>query len=97
MQTGLNDPAIRNAEAKADKAESLELWRSVNGSLLNTRATVDRLDEALEDIRENKTNFAKQAVRQFKLNLKQDEINAIRAQFRTHISALQMTLLMMSV
>jgi len=97
VQAGLAEPAIQNAERRAEKVESLDLWQSVAGSLISTRATVDKLDEALEDIRGEKSNFAKQAIKQMKLNLKSSEIVALRSQCQTHTTALQMALLMINV
>jgi tetratricopeptide (TPR) repeat protein len=97
VKLGLESDAVRLAEQRANSDDSRLLWESIQGSLANCQLTIDRLEKAIVDIRPGSKNFAKQAIRRLKLNLKEDEISAFRAQVRTHTNTLHMALLMVNL
>lgn len=97
VKLGLESDPVKLAEKSADSDDSQLLWESIQGSLNDCQATIERLERSIVDVRAESKNFAKQAVRRIKLNLKDNEIATFRTQIRTHINALQMALLMVNL
>lgn len=97
VKLGLKSDLVKLAEKRANSDDSRLLWESIQGSLRDCRAILDRLENAIVDVRPEGRNFAEQAVRRFRLNLKDSDITAFRTQIRTHINALQMALLMINL
>jgi hypothetical protein len=97
VKLGLESDLVKFAEKRADSEDSRLLWESIQGSLDNCQVTINKLEKAIVDIRPEGKNFAKQALRRIKLNLKEDEISGFRTQIRTHTNALHMALLMVNL
>jgi uncharacterized protein YukE len=74
-----------------------ELWKRVAASLDHCRGTVESMGKSLDSIKKSSSNFAGQALRAFKLNWKEDQINTSRSQIHSHNSALQLALQMINV
>lgn len=70
---------------------------SIQKELESCQKTLRTLRGSLVDVRGNATNFAKQGWRQLKLNMKQDEIFAMKSRIQSHTSALQVCLLVMDI
>ncbi|EXJ70568.1 uncharacterized protein A1O5_06638 [Cladophialophora psammophila CBS 110553] len=97
VKLGLESDPVKRAFRRTNSDDDRLLWESIQGSLNDCQATVDRLEKAIEDIRPERDNFVQQAARRIRLNLKDSEITAARAQFKTHTNALQMALLMVNL
>jgi hypothetical protein len=97
VRLGLQSDLVKGAEKRANSEDSRLLWESIQGSLDNCQATIDKLGKAIVDVRPEGKNFAKQAVRRIKLNLKESEMSAFRTQIKTHTNALHMALLMVNL
>lgn len=103
VRKGLESDFVKLAEehANANLDDSQRLWESIEGSLKDCQATcqatIDRLKKAIGNVRHEGKNFAEQAVRRIKLNLKDSEITALWTQIRTHTNALQMALQMVNL
>jgi hypothetical protein len=97
VKLGLESDLVKVAEKRANSEDSRLLWESIQVSLDNCQATINRLEKAIVDIRPESKSFAKQALRRIKLNLKDDEISTFRTQVRTHTNALHMALLMVNL
>ena len=69
-----------------------ELRVSLDHSLENCKRTVERLEYALRTIKGRKGRVFQRAVRQIKLNMKEDEIKTFRSQIHTHYITLGMSL-----
>jgi len=97
VKLGLESDLVKLAEKRANSDDSRLLWESIQGSLNDCQATIDKLEKAIVDVLPEGKNFAKQAVRRIKLNLKDSEIAAFRTQIKTHTNALQMALQMVNL
>jgi hypothetical protein len=97
VKSGLESDLVKLAEQRANSEDSRLLWESIQGSLINCQSTIDRLEKAVADVRPEGKNFAKQAVRRIKLNLKDTELTSFRTQIRTHTNTLQMALQMVNL
>jgi hypothetical protein len=97
VRLGLQSDLVKDTDKRANSEDSRLLWESIQGSLDNCQATIDKLGNAIVNVRPEGKNFAKQAVRRIKLNLKDSEISAFRTQIKTHTNALHMALLMVNI
>ena len=97
IQKGLADPTIQAIEKNRSADDRQRIWRTVAGALEECRATITRIDTLLNGLRKNRYNWATQAFRQVKFNLRKEEIDFLRAQTHTHCSALNMTLQMVNM
>ncbi|MCJ1388691.1 hypothetical protein MMC18_001540 [Xylographa bjoerkii] len=96
----LKSPSLATARIVAQNDENNDLWNTVLGSLIDCRGTLDRLDKALEGIRDKPSggpSWLKQSSRQLKLSLQDDDIRTYRSQLHTHNMTLQITLQMINV
>lgn len=80
-----------------DDAEGASVWSSIENKLASCNTTLRTLERALAGFSHAGSNFVTQGLRQFKLNLKQDEIIAMKGQIQSHTSALQVCLLVMDM
>jgi hypothetical protein len=80
-----------------DGEEGVSVWTSIENKLKSCNATLRTLEKALEGFHRDGSNFVTQGVRQFKLNLKQDQIIAMKGQIQSHTSALQVCLMVMDM
>ena len=72
-----------------------ELWTSLAFAIKDADRTITALQGIVQSLLGTKsTNFLRRLVRQAKLNLNTDQINAIRARIHTHTSSLQAALQM---
>ena len=97
VKLGLQSDVVKLAETRANSDASRLLWASIQGSLNDCQATIDKLEKAVVDVRPEGKNFAQQAFRQIKLNLMDSEITTFRSQIKTHTNALQMALQMINL
>ena len=100
ISASLKNPLLTTARLAAQHDENNDLWNTVLGSLINCQGTLERLDKALEAIRDKPSNgpsWLKQSGRQLKLNLQEDDIRRFRSQLHTHNMTLQITLQMINV
>jgi hypothetical protein len=97
MKYTLEGPTLKAAENALHAHESRGLWRSVKASISLCQTSVDKLRNALEAVKPEASGFVGQAVRRFKLNLRDGEIQACRAEFRNHCDVISMALLMINV
>ena len=77
--------------------EQAPISASIQKELESCQKTLNTLRSSLVDVRGKTSNFVKQGWRQFKLNMKQDEIVAIKSRVQSHTSALQVCLLVMDI
>ena len=77
--------------------DGVSMWVSIKSELSSCKATLRTLESSLEGFRHGGLNIVTQGVRQFKLNLKQHEIIAMKGQIQSHTSALQVCLLVMDM
>ncbi|KAI9727653.1 MAG: hypothetical protein M1828_005881 [Chrysothrix sp. TS-e1954] len=82
-----------NAQSEEDK----ELWLSVQSTISECRATLDRLQESLVNAPSKEVDMGTQAIRTIKFNMRSEEINSTRVQVRSHTSALQLILQMIDL
>ena len=80
-----------------DGDEGVSVWSSIENKLKSCNKTLGTLDKALEGFHRGGSNFLTQGVRQFKLNLKQDQIIAMKGRIQSHTSALQVCLMVMDM
>ena len=80
-----------------DGEEGVSVWSSIENKLKSCNTTLQTLDKALEEFHNGGSNPITQGVRQFKLNLKQDQIIAMKGQIQSHTSALQVCLTVMDM
>lgn len=92
VEMGLKSDFVNLADGRASAEDNRSLWEPVNGFLVNCQATVKRLETAFEDVRAEGGNFPTKAVRQLRLNIKDDELSSIRTQIRTYTNALHLSL-----
>ena len=72
-----------------------DLWTSLAFAVKDAERTIAALQGIVQGLLVTKpTNFLRRMVRQAKLNLNADEINAIRVRIHTHTSSLQAALQM---
>lgn len=77
--------------------EDISLWMSIQNTLNGCNVTRQILEDALGRLRYGGSNIVTQGLRQFRLNLKQHEINTMKARIQSHTSALQVCLLVMDM
>jgi hypothetical protein len=70
---------------------------SLTQNLAGCRSILKRLKLAFRPVKVQEKNFAKQAIRQVKLNIKDSEIKTSRSQLHTYIGFLQTSLQMLNV
>ena len=80
-----------------DGEEGVSVWSSIENKMKSCNATLRTLDRALEGFHRGGSNFLTQGMRQLKLNLKQDQIIAMKGQIQSHTSALQVCLMVMDM
>ncbi|MCJ1378861.1 hypothetical protein MMC17_001960 [Xylographa soralifera] len=100
ISASLKNPSLATARLVAQNDENNDLWDTVLGSLIDCRGTLERLDKALEGIRDKPSSgpsWLKQSNRQLKLNLHDDDVRTYRSQLHTHNMTLQITLQMINV
>ena len=77
--------------------DQVSLWTSVKEQLESCNTTLHTLEFALMGVNKDTSNLVMQGLRQFKLNLKQPEIIAMKSRIQSHTSALQLCLLVMDM
>lgn len=77
--------------------DGASMWSSIESHLKSCKTTLRTLTKAVEKFNHNGSNLAMQGIRQFKLNLKQDQIIAMKGQIQSHTSALQLCLIVMDM
>jgi uncharacterized protein YoxC len=95
--TGLNrtldaiSSSVKTADIKTAELiqHNHELWKSVVASLGDCRGALDTIRQALQNVKQNGSNVAAQALRVFRLNWKEDQIKTLRSQIQSHNTALQ--------
>ncbi|MCJ1402808.1 hypothetical protein MMC11_006029 [Xylographa trunciseda] len=100
ISASLKSPLLTIARYVAQIDENNDLWNTVSGSLIDCRRTLERLDKALEGIRDKPSSgpsWLKQSSRQLKLSLQDDDVRTYRSQLHTHNMTLQITLQMINV
>jgi hypothetical protein len=80
-----------------DGDDDVSLWSSIQSELAGCNATLQKLKGALEGFGHGGSNLFTQGLCQFKLNLKQHEIIAMKGRVQSHTSALQVCLLVMDM
>lgn len=93
----LREPRIISIEESISTDESKQLWLTIDGCLEECRATITRLDSALDGVHSKESKWAVPSFRQIKLNLKKDEINMLRIQIHTHFVSLNTALQMVNM
>ena len=73
------------------------LWDSIQKELESCKKTLNTLRSALTTVRRDSSNFMQQGWRQLKLNMKQEEIAAMKGRIQSHTAALQVCLLVMDI
>ena len=100
ITASLKSPSLATARLVTQNDDNNDLWDTVLGSLIDCRGTLERLDKALECLREKPSSgssWLKQSNRQLKLNLQDGDIRTYRSQLHTHNMTLQITLQMINV
>lgn len=88
----LRTPTLAAQGASGTTDDTRGLWQAVYGSLTDCRDAVENLEKTLQSVKMKGQNVVQQMIRQFRLTLKEDDINALRSQFKTHNMALQIAL-----
>lgn len=73
------------------------LWDSIQKELESCKKTLNTLRGALANVRRDSSNVVQQGWRQLKLNMKQEEIAAMKGRIQSHTAALQVCLLVMDI
>ena len=73
------------------------MWKGVGCNLKHCRKTIDELWSAIPLARQDHSTFYAQAVRQFKLNMNEAEIERIQKRLRDHTSLLSLSFQLMTV
>lgn len=97
LVNAFNTPAVRNLQISARDGKDRDLWQSITASVKDCRRTLRRLQQLISESRPPASNLLQQWVRQFKLDLSTDDINALRNQLQTHKTSLHTSLLMLDV
>ncbi|KAL9114410.1 MAG: hypothetical protein Q9227_001491 [Pyrenula ochraceoflavens] len=97
LEGALDTTAVRAIPSQIGDKKTQDLWISVKSSVADCTRTVHHLHRKLVDCRPEGGNLLQQWIRQFKLNLKSDDIATLRAQLQTHKTTLHTSLLMIDV
>jgi hypothetical protein len=93
----LLDAALKQPALLKSPAATEETWKVLNQGVEECKTTVVHLDTKLEGLKAPEGNWARQAWRQLKLDLRQDEIDAMLSAMRTHSANLQLAMVTVNV
>ena len=81
---------LKDADKMGIAAPGENFWDNLERATQEYERTVDQLRVVVKDLNGKKEHFALQGWKQLKLNMRRDEIAAIRDRIRSHLSSVQM-------
>lgn len=81
---------LKDADKARVAAPDKHFWANLDRATQEYGHTVDQLGGLVKDLDSGKENFARQGWKQLKLNMRMDDIAAIRARVCSHLLGVQM-------
>jgi hypothetical protein len=95
IRDALQQPLIKDHQAITQDYSLV--WRTLDTSMLDCEDTAKTMKLKFQSAQPSRTSILSKAWRQYKLNIREDEVKDIRSQIHTHGSRLQLSLQMIIV